>query len=223
MKFFKDKIVKTLESVTCDHCGKQAKKGEYEFQEFISVNHTCGYGSIHGDGNQIVVDLCQQCFADLCGDNLIVTSPNSEPGINSTVEALEYQNIFDVVSQSKQGANCLELGSDIQIRVRDILCANQITNQQELNIALKRVEQLWEAQCNTAEGNELHILADLICAYEKKDWDSYFNEIPSVSDDFMRERENIMEQKGAALGTLSDIRINKGVDDDESLESSIED
>jgi hypothetical protein len=25
----------------------------------------CGYGSIHGDGNKIETDLCQQCFADM--------------------------------------------------------------------------------------------------------------------------------------------------------------
>jgi len=48
--------MKTLETVTtqevismvCDCCGLEASTdGDYEFQEFTTINHRCGYGSIH--------------------------------------------------------------------------------------------------------------------------------------------------------------------------------
>ena len=74
MKHFKKIQVNELVSLACDTCGQQATKGEYEFFEFISIHHQCSYGSIHGDGNQVSIDLCQQCFADMCGDALSVTS-----------------------------------------------------------------------------------------------------------------------------------------------------
>ncbi|NVK25934.1 MAG: hypothetical protein HWE10_13490 [Gammaproteobacteria bacterium] len=45
---------------------------------------------------------------------------------------------------------------------------NKISNNSELSVALKRVEQLWDAQYQSADGNELHQLADLIFAYEQE-------------------------------------------------------
>ena len=42
----------------------------------------------------------------------------------------------------------------------------------------------------SAGGNELHQLADIICAYERKDWNSYFKEVPLADDDFMPDRLN---------------------------------
>jgi hypothetical protein len=44
---------------------------------------------------------------------------------------------------------------------------NKVADNNELTVALKRVEQLWDSQYLSAKGNELHQLADLICAYEK--------------------------------------------------------
>lgn len=67
MKNVEDKVVKVISTLTCDGCGEQATLEDYTFHEFISVNHRCGHGSIHGDGNTINIDLCQQCFADMCG------------------------------------------------------------------------------------------------------------------------------------------------------------
>ena len=77
MKTFKTVTTQKVNSVVCDGCGLEANADSgYEFQEFISVSHQCGYGSIHGDGKKIDIDLCQQCFADMCGDMLRVTESN---------------------------------------------------------------------------------------------------------------------------------------------------
>jgi hypothetical protein len=48
-------------SVTCDVC-KVKYTDEMEIQEFISINHTCGYGSIFSDETEIAIDICQHCF-----------------------------------------------------------------------------------------------------------------------------------------------------------------
>jgi len=53
MKNFEDKVVKVISKLTCDRCCEEAIPSDYEFNEFISLNHKCGYGSIHSDGNQI--------------------------------------------------------------------------------------------------------------------------------------------------------------------------
>ena len=89
--------MKVISKLTCDACGEQATPDDFEFHEFISINHPCGYGSIHGDGNQISIDLCQKCFSDMCGDSLTVTEPDTENG-----NKLEYHNIFDAITQSKK-------------------------------------------------------------------------------------------------------------------------
>jgi antitoxin CcdA len=78
MKNFKNITIKEIPKIICDCCGEQATPSDYTFHEFISINQRCGYGSIHGDGNQLSIDLCQNCFANMCGDNLTVTEPNNE-------------------------------------------------------------------------------------------------------------------------------------------------
>ncbi len=77
MKNFEDKVVKVISKLICDGCGEQAIPDDSAFQEFINVNKQCGYGSIHGDGNLLNIDLCQQCFADMFGDTLTITNPKS--------------------------------------------------------------------------------------------------------------------------------------------------
>ncbi len=173
----------------CDGCGLQATTDkDYEFGEFITISHQCGYGSIHGGGKQMSVDLCQHCFADICGDTLTIRDPLDNQRSESSKNSLDYHNIFQTITQSKQDANELKGQNDIRISARDMLSANRISNQGELHVALKRVEQLWDAQYHSAEGNELHQLADLICTYEHKSWDNYFTQGPLASDDFMSER-----------------------------------
>lgn len=146
MKNFEDKVVKVISELICDGCDEQASPSDSEFHEFISVSHKCGYGSIHGDGNQFNIDLCQQCFADMCGDSLRIIDPSDEQD-----------------------------DSDLQIAARDILSANKITNQSELNVALRRVEQIFGPQQLSEPGSEFYQLVDLIHSYEGKSWDSYFN------------------------------------------------
>lgn len=178
--------------MVCDGCGLEAKEdSDYEFQEFITINHHCGYGSINGDGNQIETDLCQQCFADMCGDSLriadesYISNATEDDDENSESSRLEYSNIFEVISRLKSEALQHKNDSDIRLAARDILSKKTIENKNELAMALKRVEQLWDAQYQSAEGNELHQLADLICTHEKKDWNSFFEQDPLTDDDFM--------------------------------------
>ena len=212
----------------CDGCGLEASVDEgYEFGEFITIEHRCGYGAIHGDGKQITMDICQHCFAGMCGDALTITDPVDNQSTDAPEESLEYNNIFQAITQSKQKANELKQNSDIKISARDILSVNTISSQEELQIALKRVEQLWDAQYHFAEGNELHKLAGLICAYENKSWDSYFAQGPLDDDDFMSDRLNSIEgspfeKKGAASGILADTPVDENIDEDDSRQSAID-
>lgn len=228
MRNFKTVKRQEVIKLICDGCGLEASIDEgYEFSEFISIEHRCGYGAIHGDGKQLSIDLCQQCFADMCGDMLTIIDPLDNQTSEPTNDTLEYNNIFQAITQSKQEANKLKQESDIRVSARDILSANSISNQEELQIALKRVEQLWDAQYHSAEGNELHELADLICAYENKSWDSYFAQAPLADDDFMAERLNSIEgspfeKAGVASGISDDIPVNKDIDEDDSRQSSVD-
>lgn len=229
MKKYKTVIQHEVTKLICDACGLEAyADAGYEFQEFITIEHKCGYGAIHGDGRQLSIDLCQQCFADMCGETLKIIDPlDSKPLESSSENTLGYDNIFQAISKSKTESSELKKDSDIRIIARDILSAEKVSNQKELQIALKRVEQLWDAQYHSAEGNELHKLADLICTYENKSWDSYFAQEPLADDDFMPERLNFeaktsFQKMGTAKGKLSSIPINKDTDDDASRQSSID-
>ena len=232
MRTFKTVTTQELTTVVCDSCDLQASAdGDYEFHEFISVGHHCGYDSIHGDGKQIEIDLCQQCFADMCGDTLRVTDKSNainEDNESRDTSTLEYSKIFDVICQSKTKAGQLKDNCDLRLAARKLLLKNKITNNNELTVALKRVEQLWDAQYKSVRGNELHQLADIICAYEKKDWNSYFEEAPLADDDFMPGRLNfkskfIFDDENTAKGMLSNIPINTEVDDESSRDSVLAD
>lgn len=183
MKKFETVTTQKVISMVCDGCGLEANIGDYEFHEFISINQRCGYGPIHGDGNQIEADLCQQCFSDMCGDSLKVINESHDIATESEsneANKLEYSNIFEVIPQSKSKALQLKDSCDLSLAARDILLKNKVGNDDDLIVALKRVEQLWDTQYQSVEGNELHQLADLICAYEKPDWNSFFEQDPSA-------------------------------------------
>jgi len=228
MKNFKTVMRQEVMKLICDGCGLEASVDEgYEFSEFITIEHRCGYGAIHGDGKQLSVDLCQHCFTDMCGDTLTIIDPLDNQLTESAEDILEYDNIFQAITQSKKESNELKQTCDTRISSRDILSANSISNQEELQIALKRVEQLWDAQYHCAEGNELHKLADLICAYENKSWDSYFTQAPLADDDFMPERLNFeakipFQEMGAARGKLSNTSVNKDIDEGNLHQSSLD-
>lgn len=201
MKTFKTVTTQKITALVCDGCGSQANIGDYEFHEFISINQRCGYGSIHGDGNNIEADLCQQCFADMCGDMLKVTEETD----SSTGDS-----------------------SDLNLVIKNILSKNKIADKNELTLALHRVEQLWDAQYLSAEGNELHQLADIICAHEKKDWDNFFEHPPLADEDFMPDRSSFkskitFDEEKTASGMLSSIYINTNIDDESSRDSALAD
>jgi hypothetical protein len=60
MRTFKTVTTQKIMTMVFDGCGLQASSdSDYEFHEFISIAHHCGYSSIHGDGKQIEIDLCQ--------------------------------------------------------------------------------------------------------------------------------------------------------------------
>ena len=229
MKTFKKVTTQKIATIVCDSCGLQASaESDYEFHEFVSIKHHCGYSSIHGDGKHIYIDLCQQCFADMCGDSLWVGDKNRSEDFDEgcETERLEYSNIFDVISKTKADASQLKTDSDVRLSARDILAKNKVNNDKELAIALKRVEQLWDAQYQSAEGNELHQLADLICAYEKKDWTSYFEEAPLTDDDFMPGRLDFkskfsFDEEQTASDMLSGIPVNTAINDESLRDSAL--
>ncbi|MGB1200308.1 MAG: hypothetical protein ACPG5R_02010 [Cognaticolwellia aestuarii] len=162
MKNSENKVMDIGSKLTCYGCGLQ----DNTVDEYTSGVPQPASDFMKGIGRITSVNLCEQCFADMCdGSSRVRDSRNEDQG-----------------------------GSVLQIAARDILSANKITNQSELSIALKRVEELWGAQYYSAEGNELHRLADLICGYEGKSWNSYIDEEGCVSDDFLTERENGSEK-----------------------------
>lgn len=61
-----------LQTVQCDICKKNfdtKKIGDmWEIQEMITIEHTCGYKSVIGDGVIINLDICQHCFKNIIGD-----------------------------------------------------------------------------------------------------------------------------------------------------------
>lgn len=98
MKTFKTITQQKVAKLTCDVCHLEATIDDgYEFQEFISIEHTCGYGSIHGDNQQVSLDLCQHCFYKMCVDNLTIVNLFKP----QAAEQLEYDNIFQAITQSK--------------------------------------------------------------------------------------------------------------------------
>lgn len=73
-KYEKEPIWKIIEKI-CDKCGKHSHIDEdpFEFQEFLTWEHDCGYDSIFGDGSGIELDLCQDCVKELLSPYMRVT------------------------------------------------------------------------------------------------------------------------------------------------------
>ncbi len=102
------------------------------------------------------------------------------------------------------------------------MLANKISSQEELTSALKRLDHLWDAQHLSAVGSEFYQLVNMIYSYEGKSWDSYFEAVDAASDDFMAEREDVIEKKGEASDVLSSIKTDENFDDDATLEISVD-
>ena len=73
-----------------------------------------------------------------------------------------------------------------------------IRTDKDLHEAGKRIEELWEAAPGTAEGEELELLTDLVCAYEE----SHFPILPPHPLDAIKV---MMEMKGMTISDLAPI------------------
>lgn len=64
---YSEKTIQEASAITCDRCGRRTEKEQdvFEYPECISIDHTCGYGSIIGDEVRYQVDLCQHCVREL--------------------------------------------------------------------------------------------------------------------------------------------------------------
>jgi len=64
---FREITVEEPASIACDRCGRSAENESknLEFEEYLSIDHACGYGSIIGDGIRLQLDLCQYCVKEL--------------------------------------------------------------------------------------------------------------------------------------------------------------
>ncbi|MBC9925395.1 hypothetical protein IT777_26630 (plasmid) [Klebsiella quasipneumoniae] len=67
MQHFTPKKTLSLSAKTCDRCRRRAEKDNLEFQEFLTIDHRAGYGSVFGDGSRLRLDLCQHCVKEILG------------------------------------------------------------------------------------------------------------------------------------------------------------
>lgn len=67
MQYFSTKEIMSLSAKTCDRCNIHAESGDFEFHEFMSIEHIAGYGSVFGDGETLQLDLCQHCVKTVLG------------------------------------------------------------------------------------------------------------------------------------------------------------
>lgn len=60
------KQVERITAWICDKC-QERYDDPFEMQEFHHIDFVGGYGSVFGDGNQVLCDLCQDCLKELLG------------------------------------------------------------------------------------------------------------------------------------------------------------
>jgi hypothetical protein len=61
----------TTVSITCDVCKTTYDCDEvFETQEFISISHDCGFGSVFGDNHHMNIDICQHCFKSIFSEHV---------------------------------------------------------------------------------------------------------------------------------------------------------
>lgn len=92
--------------------------------------------------------------------------PNKDYKAQKSNQEVVFDNIFEAVNVER--ATFLKAESDLLIGIRDILAANKISNPTDHQLALNRIEQLWEAKPNTKQGDELNNLATIVCQYEEQ-------------------------------------------------------
>jgi hypothetical protein len=67
MIVFREITVQEPTAIICDRCGRRTENESnlFEFGEYLSIEHECGYGSVIGDGTLLELDLCQYCVKEL--------------------------------------------------------------------------------------------------------------------------------------------------------------
>ena len=69
----KKQRVEYVDKIECDKCHKKFGEDDFiECQEYFSFRTICGYGSVFGDGAFVSIDLCQDCFKELCGKYVVI-------------------------------------------------------------------------------------------------------------------------------------------------------
>ena len=99
---YEETIVQKPKYIICDKCGKKRDAdwdGTFEVYEFIQLESVGGFGSKIGDDVFWELDLCEDCFLELCGDyiryketkndNFVNTKDASESIINRIEDELE--------------------------------------------------------------------------------------------------------------------------------------
>jgi hypothetical protein len=91
MREYRPRTVQELAACTCDRCQRRLTPNEPgEWQERLSIDQSCGFDSVFGDGNTIGLDLCQHCVREVLGQWLRITSPSEwEAAIGRVKETTE--------------------------------------------------------------------------------------------------------------------------------------
>lgn len=67
MKLLDVKPEPFVQLIRCDKCGAEKQHDEMGFEEFVSIDHQCGYTTVEDDGKHVQVDLCYACFKEMLG------------------------------------------------------------------------------------------------------------------------------------------------------------
>lgn len=72
MKLLDAKPAPFVQLIRCDKCGDEKQHEELGFEEFVCIDHHCGYTTVEDDGKHVQVDLCYACFKEMLGPYLRV-------------------------------------------------------------------------------------------------------------------------------------------------------
>ena len=73
MPYIVKEVVEKVQWVVAYECSRCKRRfdvgpGDLEIQEMLHWRNKCGYGSVWGDGTDVMVTLCQHCTHDLFKD-----------------------------------------------------------------------------------------------------------------------------------------------------------
>lgn len=91
MREYRARTIQVLAASTCDRCHRRLTPDDPgEWQERLSLDHSCGFDSVFGDGSTVSLDLCQHCVREVLGEWLRVGPPVA---IDEIGEAQEPMNM----------------------------------------------------------------------------------------------------------------------------------